>query len=583
VNTFIKSILFGAALALHCTFTAAFDYSVDPEEAAADTATEKTQEPAADAPDEATPETAQETSKKVTKKAPKKGKPKKKKTKSKATQKAKAVKIAAKRKASSGSTSRNVQDQIRLLNEKMDRFESAAHIAPASALADETDRDKTGYIPIQGTNTVIQFGGYVKADAIYDANQFTGHYSNLPNLRLKHLDNDARRGSTFTAHAKQTRISIGTESNTAHGEVMSFIEGDFFGASAEGTTGNFSRSDTSSLNSYNFRVRHAYGSYCFNKNHRVDIGQMWTLFYDPRSAGTTVEFNGPESTAQIRRPQIRYTAAHKRWKMSVSLESGATEYLDISPAFVGSVANGLAAGSPSVTYNSSQYRRAHNSFLGGFSGDGNQALPDLVAQVMYEHKKCGHFTLGGMVRELRIKKLTGLLPNDPAFTGKRYGYGVAVGGRYVVQDKTSLFGQINFGKGIGTYIFALDGYGAAIDSSRGMMQSQFGYGLLVGCEQYWSEHWRTNLIASIARANVSDIVPGGRANVRGIDAAGNSAVISTTGYSISNMMRQIYINLMWSPVEKFEVGIEYAHFRRDTINNYYGYGNRFQFGAFYRF
>jgi hypothetical protein len=509
-----------------------------------------------------------------------------KKPRSKALKKAREIRIAAKKKAAQASSNpsfQGIQDQIRLLNEKIDRLEVQRETAekPSCALSDENAPSRPGFIPIPGTNTAIKLGGYVKVDGIYDANQFTGDSSNLPNLRLKGLDADAMRSGVFTAHAKQTRLSFESETNTAHGELLAYFEGDFFGSSTEGTTGGFNRSDTSSINSYNFRVRHAYGSYCFHNAHRIDIGQMWTLLYDQWSGGTTIEFNGPETTAQIRRPQIRYTYSHDAWKFAASLESGATEYLDISPAFAG--VGSLSAGSPSASYNTSQYRQAHSSFLGGISGNGNQSLPDLVAQVLYKKKHAYHFSLGAMVRELKVKKVTTKGPNDPLFTGRKYGYGIALGGRAYVHGKSNIFAQMNFGKGIGTYIFALDGYGAAIDASRGLMKTQFGYGFLIGGEHYWSDTWRSNLIYSQARANVADFIPRGRSNVTGLDANGNRITLATTGYSISKTMHQLYINLLWSPMEKFDVGLEYAYFHRETINNYFGYGNRFQFGAYYKF
>lgn len=551
--------------------TGAFDFQMDDEETS-----EKTpQKP------------AKKSLKKISQKSKQSKKPK-----SKAGKKAQKIKRAAKKRATvvaARPKSNGVQDQIRLLHEKIDRLESGALATPTSASAStSTTEDKSGYIPIAGTNTVLKIGGYVKADGIYDASQFTGDASNLANLRLRNLDADAKRSNVITAHAKQTRISLGSETLTSNGQVMVYFEGDFFGSSNSGSqVGSFSRSDTSSLNSYNFRVRHAYGSYCYNKQHRVDIGQMWTLFYDPRSTGTTVEFNGPESTAQIRRPQFRYTCAHNRWKFAFSLESGATEYLDISPTFVGTTTNGVGAnnaGSPSITYNTSQYRRAQNSFLGGITGDGNQALPDVVAQVLYEKKKVGHFSLGVMGRQLKINKITSTSPNDPAFSSTKYGYGVALGGRYFIHGKSNVFGQVNFGHGIGTYIFGFDGYGASVDTSRNIMRTQFCYGVLMGTEHYWSERWRSNLIFSIARANISGLIPAGRTNVIGINTGtGQPDSIASTGYSISNMLRQLYFNVLWAPAEKFEVGLEYAYFRRDTLNNFFGYGNRFQFGAYYKF
>jgi len=511
------------------------------------------------------------------------------KAQSKAGRKAHKIKKAAKKKAAKAAAQpsiTSVQEQIRRLNEKIDRLEAgqASTATPISSTPSNSHKD--GYSHLAGTNTSFKIGDYVKVDGIYDANQYTGDSSNLPNLRLKGLDSDASRQNVFTAHAKQTRISLATETNSAHGQVMTYVESDFFGTQTNGSAsgGSFSRSDTSSVNSYTFRIRHAYGSYCYNTTHRIDVGQMWTLFYDIRSGGTTIEFNGPETTAQIRRPQIRYThTPNKSWKFSVSAESGATEYTDISPAFTGSVASGLTAGSPSTSYNSSQYRRAQSTFLGGISGDGNQSLPDLVAQTIYEKPNVGHISIGAMVRELKIKKVTSSGTNDPVFKGRKYGYGIALGGRWFFHGKSNIFGQMNFGKGIGTYIFALDGYGALVDVSRSIMRPQSAYGALIGIEVYWDDKVRSNFIFSQARAFVPSSVPTGRAPVIGVDATGNLATIATTGYSISRLLRQFYANLLWAPVAKFEIGIEYAYFRRNTVNNFFGYGNRFQLGAYYKF
>jgi hypothetical protein len=503
----------------------------------------------------------------------------------------------------------DLRQQIRILGEKIARLEARERFSPPSAhsstrkniskpvvcpspaiaivpgtpvipVVKNASVVPEGYFSIPGTNISVKLGGYIKVDGIYDANQYSGDSSNLPNLRLEGLDVDANRTGVFTAHAKQTRIVLATQTTIPQGELLTFFEGDFFGSSIAGSSaGSFGRTDTSSLNSYNFRIRHAFGSYIYDQVNRLDVGQMWSLFFDAQSTGTTVEFNGPETTAQIRRPQIRYSRTHNCWKYSVSLESGATDYLDISPAFAvppGSAT--LAAGSPSPTYNTSQYRRAQNSFIGGMTGDGNQQLPDLIAQVRYEKDKRGHLSFSVMGRQLKIRKVSSEGAGDPPFSATRYGYGIGMGGRLYVHDKSSLYAYTSFGHGIGTYIFALDGYSAALDVSRKQMQVQFAYGFLIGAEHYWSEKLRSNVMFSMAHANVSSFIPRGRVPVTGLN---NN--VTTTGYSISNIMRQIYVNLLWSPLEKFDVGIEYAHFRRDTVNNYYGYANRFQIGAWYKF
>lgn len=121
-----------------------------------------------------------------------------KKPRSKALKKAREIRMAAQKKAaqaSSSSSFQGIQDQIRLLNEKIDRLEATreAAVTPSCALSDENTPNRSGFIPVPGTNTAIKLGGYVKVDGIYDANQFTGDSSNLPNLRLKGLDADAMR------------------------------------------------------------------------------------------------------------------------------------------------------------------------------------------------------------------------------------------------------------------------------------------------------------------------------------------------------------------------------------------------------
>lgn len=506
-----------------------------------------------------------------------------KKPRSKAERKTRKIKRAARRsaiRAASNQTEsgprKSIQEQIRILNAKIDRLEAGEYEGRGTKAGTHHQMTPAGYIHIPKTNTDIKLAGYVKVDAIYDANQFTGDSSNLPTLRLKGLDSEAQRSGVFAAHAKQSRIVFESLTHTEKGKLTTFIEGDFFGTSFSSSgTGDFTRQDNSGVNSYNFRLRRAYGTFC-----GFLVGQDWSTFYDPDTQGTTVEFNGSEATAQIRRPMIRYTRVHNRWKFSSALESGATDYLDITPAFAGTAGPPavLAVGSPSISYRPSQYRRAQSTFLGGVTGDGNQALPDLVSQIRYTFGKRGHVSLGLMTRQLKIKKVATTGTSDPVFTGVKYGYGTSLGGRWYVHGKSSIFGQFNFGRGIGSYIFAMDGYGAAIDASRGIMKTQVSYGAVIGVEAYWAEKWRTNVILSQARTSIASFIPRGQAPVNVI---GGTA--GTTGYSISNLFRQFYINLLWAPAEKVDIGIEYAHFRRDTINQYIGYGNRFQFGATYKF
>ena len=134
----------------------------------------------------------------------------------------------------------------------------------------------------------ITFGGYIKADVRYvDGNIAASNYW-------------YGSGAVLEESASNINLSVNeTRFNTkyVHGDVMGFIEMDFYGDAVKGG-GNEIIS-----NSSNPRLRHA-----FIKYKDVLVGQTWTTFQNTSSLAEAADFGGPlVASAFIRQGQVRYT------------------------------------------------------------------------------------------------------------------------------------------------------------------------------------------------------------------------------------------------------------------------------------
>jgi hypothetical protein len=134
--------------------------------------------------------------------------------------------------------------------------------------------------------TKFRVGGYAKLDAIFDFEDAGDRFQFQPSS----IPVGNQQGEQLTFHARQTRLNIEAKTPTSHGELLTFVEGDFF---RDGNT---------------FRLRHAYGEWG-----RLLAGQTWTLFVDADAIPETLDFNGPDGALLTRRAQIRWTETREDW------------------------------------------------------------------------------------------------------------------------------------------------------------------------------------------------------------------------------------------------------------------------------
>ena len=179
---------------------------------------------------------------------------------------------------------------IQMLNNKFKKLFIATSLLAATGAAN------AGYEIKLSDEDKVSFGGYIKADARYVSGDVGYRDFWLGAGTATALPVKKQQVRLF---ANETRFNM----KYTHGDVMGFIELDFWGGGGTETVSN----------SANPRLRHAFIKY---KNYVV--GQTWTTFMNTSAIPETADFAGPAmGLAFIRQGQVRYTSGN----FQVSLEN----------------------------------------------------------------------------------------------------------------------------------------------------------------------------------------------------------------------------------------------------------------------
>lgn len=250
-------------------------------------------------------------------------------------------------------------------------------------------------------------------------------------------------------------------------------------------------------------------------------GQTWSNFMDITAFAEKVDFTGPAGRTFIRQGQIRYT-----FKTD------------------GGDAIAIAIENPNGDFNS----RADSNI--------DDTLPDLTGSWRINGDDW-HVKLNGLVRQIAIDEGVGGGSNDETL-----GWGVGLTGAAIVpgtkKDRVSWYTV--YGDGIGRYLEGGNGLGASL-SSDGALSTQVGYGGFASYRHWWTDELRTNVVAGASFFDNDSNQPG----------TANEEIYSG------------YINLIWSPMPKADIGIEYIYGQRNVEDGRKGEVSRFQVGTKYRF
>lgn len=275
-------------------------------------------------------------------------------------------------------------------------------------------------------------------------------------------------------------------------------------------------------NSHNPRLRHAFGELG-----SFLAGQTWTTFMDVSALPETLDFEGPNGEIFVRQPLVRWTER---------LDDG------VSLAF--------ALESP-------------EGDVEGGNGTNLDRFPDGVISGRWA-QDWGHLQASALFREINIDapETTGAAgPDDSAF-----GYGLTVSGKVNVPtlgEKDNFKFQASYGDGIGRYIVDIGatGDGDGVIDSSGNVETLKAFG---GFGAY--QHWWTSNVRSTAVLGYVDVEN---------DSAQADTALDNSLYAAAN--------LIWSPVNWVDVGVEYLYGRGELKNGDEGTGSRIQGSAKFRF
>jgi hypothetical protein len=273
-------------------------------------------------------------------------------------------------------------------------------------------------------------------------------------------------------------------------------------------------------NSHGLRLRHAYGTL----GHLL-AGQTWTNFMNPASLPDTVDFGGPVGQIFDRQAQVRWTQAFG----SSAFGSGQWSVALENPESVLQIPGGAS-----------------------FRADDDR-FPDITGQLLFK-TAYGNISLHGIVREIRIDS-----GSAPAATDQKWGGAVSLAGVMPTTGRDDLRFTVSAGNAIGRYSNGFFPDGVLGVDGQIRLPKQFGW--FAAYRHYWYDSLRSNVVLSSAEEN----------NPSGSPANTNRST------------RSAHINLIWSPVAKSDLGLEYIYADRETEDGLKGHLNRVQAAAKYAF
>lgn len=384
-------------------------------------------------------------------------------------------------------------------------------------------------------DTKYKWYGFVRLDGIFDFDPI----KSTDDFVTSAIPIPQGRGQNAVLTPRYTRIGFDTSTpwKDMNWDINTKIEMDFFNGN---TSGNFG--------SFPLRLRFAY----------IDVGpfrfgQAASLFMDYDVFPDVLDYEGPPGMVLMRQP-----IASVKWDVTnrLTVRLGVEQpYSDISwddgTGYTVAPGTGIisTAGAPRNI----------------------QDVPDLTGNIEYNHGY-GHVQVAGIARKLTYQPSV-----DPQES--RLGTGINVTGTLhlwallggcLPEDasertplqKSRFLGQFATGKGINRYIQDINGFGldAVFEPMTGFnaLRSEGWFGCY---EHFWNDKWVSNICYGKAWTELPDNVP--------------DNVYKGATYLAGN--------IIWLPVERMGVGLEYLVGERENKNGEHGIAHRIQAGVQYKF
>jgi hypothetical protein len=338
--------------------------------------------------------------------------------------------------------------RIRQLEAQLSRILSIKEDQVVIAEVDSTATD------LPEPQPVVEIGGRIKADIILNDPSAGGPGGvNRANTAFSPgsipLSSIGEENQTSLS-ARDSRFWIKARTPTDLGELGAYVELDFVSFDGSG--------NERVSNSYNPRLRHAYGTF-----RNVSAGQTYTTFLNTQAYPELNDSNGPVGIHNVRQPLIRYQdeIAWGRWTISVE--------------------------QPETTLTTSSGSRLTPD---------DDRFPDLVGRLDFDGL-WGNWSIAGLVRMLRADQAIASGNSDSQWAGA-----VSASGRIYIGSVDNVRFALTMGRGTGRYL-SFNAFNGATISNAGIIETINTTSGFIAYQHWWNERLRSNLAIGYADADTN--------------------------------------------------------------------------------
>jgi hypothetical protein len=384
--------------------------------------------------------------------------------------------------------------------------------------------DAKGTFKIPGTDTSIGIGGYVKLD-ITESSTGAANAAGLANT-----PGTGYASGDVALDPRQIPVGqrIGANSQLAFNARETRLWLKSFTPSKWGDVNTYVEMDFYGTgSSYAPLLRHAYGTFG-----NLMAGQTWSTFLNDTSLPDTLDYNGPVGTAKVRQPLLRWTQPFKVSGESLEFLSA----VEAPSSQVFSVTNSPAT--YTVTY------------------PGANRYPDLVARINYK-AEWGNLSLAGMARDIRYTNPIAGVTRD------NWGSAVSLAGKINFFALDDFRFSLNYGNVLGRYLTNTPFEDATLNTVTRGLSLINAYSAMIAYQHWWADRWHSTVAYGFEKA----------------DLPLSLAYTTLT----SQQAESLHANLLWNPLPKATLGLEYIYGARALYDGGNGNISRAQFSAKYSF
>ncbi|MCY1290826.1 Porin subfamily protein [compost metagenome] len=354
----------------------------------------------------------------------------------------------------------------------------------------------SGSILLPDSDTSVKIGGFVRASLMSD---FQGSLGNSQTVLLPYSPRYGGIPYDGTVYAKRKgQVQFEARESRLNIETRTPTEHGELRTLIEGDFYGAGGSKATT-NSVSLRLRHAMaelGPWM--------VGQYWSNFADLGQGPEVFDFGGPVGLPALnRQTQIRYThELNPKLKLSASIEQPVQDFI----------------GADTVLFSAG---------INNISSNSIDKSPELTTRLTLADD-WGRQSVGAALRRLDADDGDEV---DDQLTGYAFNYQ----GQLAVGKKDKLYYDLVYERGAGRYLTHTPPSAAL---HEGRLYAISGQGMNISYQHWWSESFRSNLSAGLIRLDNPH---------------------PATPLTQFDGVRSLHANLLWSPVPKALLGLEYTY------------------------